>query len=378
MADARDGSTKRSWVAVGSLTRATPYFEKANGAGISLLLLDEEGSGELTLVSQIAGIDNPTYLAVDSEASLLFATSEVFGWNEGTVSAYRIEGTTGRLSYINKQVTRGSLTAHLSVDHSRHFLFATNYAHETPGEAPGQAMAVFGIQSDGSLTSAISTVAHVGSGRDRERQGVPHPHSTLSSPVNDVVSVADLGTDSILHYAFCPSSGLLESTPFATTALPPGAGPRHFVHSPDGRHLFVLNELSSTLSAFRWSGRAKTDFVMALSTLPSDFIGDNLCADLQISADGRFLYGSNRGHDSIACFEVDAESGSLTALGQIASQGRTPRSFAIAPGGKHLIVANQNSDNLVVMHINPSDGRLIPAASVVPLGSPMCVKAFRL
>ncbi|MBB4301651.1 6-phosphogluconolactonase [Rhodobium orientis] len=375
MADTPAPEKATCWLAVGSVNRPIPYFDGAAGHGISVFGLDEE-TGEWALLSETGDIDNPTFLAVDAEAGRVFASSEVFEWNEGLVSAYKLDPATGALSYINKQVVPGSLTAHLALDGSCRFVLATNYSHEMADEVPGQAMAVFPVREDGGLQPASASVKHEGSGPNPDRQRVPHPHSTVASPENDLISVADLGCDRLFHYAFDSATGTLTPAADAETVLPPGAGPRHFLYAPDGHHLYVITELASTVVVYRREAGRLEGPISEISTLPAGFSGETLCADIQISADGRFLYGSNRGHDSIACFSADLESGALEAIGHTPCGGKIPRSFALTPSGRHMVVANQESDSLAVLAIDPETGLLSDTGWRLPVGSPTCVKAF--
>jgi 6-phosphogluconolactonase len=364
-----------SWLAVGSLTRPTPYFERANGRGISIFRFDER-DGDLTLVSEVGGIDNPTYLVGDVKTGRLFATSEVFGWNEGTVSAYNFDAVTGRLDYINKQAARGSLTAHLSLDRSGQLLFATNYSHETSDEFPGRGVCIFPIRDDGSIGAAIGSFGHLGCGPNALRQSVSHPHCAVVSPDNETLSVPDLGTDSVMHYSLAEAATSFSAKASFVTQLSPGAGPRHLAYAPNGKHFFVINELSSTISAFCSPLTGNTQAITQVSTLPPGFAGENLCAGLEVSPDGRFLYGSNRGHDSISAFVINEQTGDLALIGYYPSGGRTPRSLAITASGRYLVVGNQNSDSLAVFSIDPETGTPQGPLKTIECPTPMCVTSL--
>ncbi|MBB4301660.1 6-phosphogluconolactonase [Rhodobium orientis] len=363
------------FLAVGSANRSIPYFDRSDGCGISIIRFDEE-TGDLSCLSETGDADNPAFLAVDATAGRVFATSEVFEWPEGTVTAYRLDPATGALAYVNKQVVPGSRTSHLALDPACRFLVATNYLHDVPNEVPGKAMAIFPIREDGGLAPASASVAHEGSGPNPERQSRPHPHSAAVSPENDVVTVADLGCDRLFHYALDTGTGTLTPAADAATALPPGSGPRHFLYAPDGRHLYVITEMASTIVVYRREGGRLEGPISEVSTLPEGFAGETQCADIQVSTDGRFLYGSNRGHDSIACFAVDPETGALESLGYAPCGGATPRGFAITPSGRHIVVANQDSDTLAVFAIDPETGLPSDTGWRLPVGSPTCIKAF--
>ena len=363
---------QRALVVVGSLTRVTPYFEQAHGAGIAVLAFHED-TGSLIPLSETAGVDNPTFLAVEPRRDLVFAVSEVFGWNEGIVSAYRLDRATGQLTYLNKQPSLGSLPAHLSVDRTGRYVFVTNYRHEIADEAAGQAIAVLPIFDDGRLGPPIASVQHTGRGPDDVRQSVPHPHSALINPTNRTLSAPDLSLDAVLHYRFDPSARAAALQPLARSSLALGAGPRHFAHAPDGRHAYVVNELNSTISAFKIDPQGIWSHAETLAVVPDGCANGNLCADIHVSPDGLSVYASNRGHDSISILRRDGGSGRLTLHGCVATGGRTPRNFALSPTGSSLIVANQNSDHLGVFR-RTDDGTITRIGDPIPIGTPMCVK----
>jgi 6-phosphogluconolactonase len=355
------------------LTRRTSYFDNANGEGIEIVEFDKEALS-FRRVSVTSGIDNPAYLAFNPVTNMIYANSEVEGWNEGTVSAYRYDVATGKLTYMNKQPTLGSIAAHNILDAAGTNLFVTNYSHENDIELPRKATAMFALNADGSIAPCRASVTHHGSGPDPVRQRVAHPHGAVPHPDGKLVSVADLGLDSVFHYAFDETTGDMIEAPASITRLAPGCGPRHLLMSADGATIYVINELNSTVSVLRKSG-AGTEWaeVQVVSTLPRDFEGTNLCAAIQMSPDGTHIYASNRGHDSLACFSVDAGTGALSKAIVIKTGGRTPRSFAISDDGNYVVVANQNSHELVSFRRSGSDGSLEPMGSKYAIGTPMCV-----
>lgn len=365
----------RTLVIVGSVTRPIPYFAAASGAGIVVLALDT-ATGAVERLWEQGGIDNPTYLAFDDRSSTVYAVSEVFGWNEGLVSAYRLDRRTGRLSYLNKQATLGSLPAQVEVDSGRRLLLVTNYGHEVRDETPGQAMAVFRLGNDGRLLPAHSAVRHTGRGFDPDRQLVPHPHCARCHPTLDLAFVADLGLDRVFGHVL-DAEGVASGSASVECALDPGDGPRHFVFSDGGRRLHVLNELSSSLTSFEatrddglgWKRTGK------ISTLPPGAAEANLAADLQCSRDGRFLLVTNRGHDSIVT--ISPVSGrNLTVVGWTPTLGRTPRSLAVTADERFIVVANQDEDELKVFRRNVSTGVPTELAQTLKLGSPTYVQAL--
>jgi 6-phosphogluconolactonase len=356
---------------VGCLNRGTPYFQGARGTGIAVFAFDDE-TGALTFLGETAGVDNPTYLTLDVERGRLYATSEVAGWNEGIVTAYRIDPEHGTLTYLNKQPTLGSIAAHASIDHSGRNLLVADYTMGQPDDLPGQQVAVFPIRADGGLAPASSSHPHHGSGPNVARQEGPHAHCAVASPDNRFVFVCDLGIDQIVRYRLDAEAGRL--TPDGGTPTAAGAGPRHFVFHPNGRFAFVINELDSTITAYAY-GAADGSFraVETVPALPAGYAEESHCADIHLSVDGRFLYGSNRGHDSIVIHAVDPETGRLTLVGHTPTEGRTPRNFAISPSGQFLLAANQNGDNIVVFRIDPAAGTLAKVGET-GIGTPMCVK----
>ena len=373
--DAPSSTPARTLAFVGCLTRDVPYSRGARGQGIAVFDFDET-TGALTPLSVTGGIDNPTWLVLNADASRLYATSEVAGWNEGTVSAYRVDAASGTLHYINKQPTLGSIAAHAALDRSGRHLLVANYGHGTPGEVPGQAVAVLPLRPDGGLLAACSSVAHAGAGPVAGRQEAPHPHCVLPGPDNRFVLVADLGIDAVLTYGFDALRGTLEGLR-GRCALPPGAGPRHLAFHPGGHLVFVINELDSTVATLACDAATGTLTPLhSAAALPGGFAGQNHCAGLAVSGDGRFLYGSNRGHDSIAAFAIDAATGRLTPIGHAPGGGGTPRSFAPDPSGRFLLVANQAGDSLIVFGL---DGGGLPRATGqrVAIGTPMCVTLAR-
>jgi 6-phosphogluconolactonase len=368
--------SSRTFVFVGCLNRGTPYFEAARGQGIAVLRFDPE-TGAAALAGEVPGVDNPSWLTVDSKHARLYANSEVFGWNEGIVTAYAFDPATARLTYLNKQPTLGSICGHASLDRSGRHLLVGNYAMGEPDDLPGQAAVVLPLRADGGLGPALSSISHAGlpTGPNAKRQERPHVHSVVASPDNRFLLVADLGIDRVMTYRFDAAEGRIEPKAVHALALAPGAGPRHLVFHPNGRLVFVVNELDSTVVSLAYrpeDGSLST--IATASTLPPGAGVANDAAEIQLTPDGRFLYASNRGHDSLAIYAVDAETGAIEPRGHAASGGRTPRNFAIDPGGRFLLAVNQNGDNLVTFRIDPASGALTRAGEPLAIGTPMCVR----
>lgn len=358
----------RALVFVGCLNRPVPYLPPPRGRGIGVLAFDSE-TGALTPLGETEGADNPTFVLPAPDGQTLYATSEVFGWHEGVVTAWRIDPADGRLIYINMQPTQGSITAQASLHPGGRWLFVANYRMGTDGERPAQAVVVLPVAADGGLGPVACGVVHHGAGARAERQEGPHPHCALPSPDGRHVLVADLGTDRIEVYRFDDATGQLAAADGA--ALPPGTGPRHLAFTPSGAHVVVTGELANTVTCFAW--RDGTLTAPAASTLlPAGFAGESHAADIAVAPDGRFVYVSNRGHDSLAVLSLDP-AGRLALVGHRPT-GATPRSFTLAPSGRFVLVAAQDGHTISVFRRDPQSGLLDGPLAEAALGSPMSVR----
>lgn len=355
-------------VFVGSLNREAPYFQGARGAGLTVYSFDEETLA-VERLAEFTGIDNPTFLSVTPDGRRIYANSEIFGWAEGLVSALSFDRAAGRLEPIGMQPTLGSITAHNTLSEDGRWLFVVNYGMGAGG--PDRSLVVYGIREDGSLTPPISSVRQAGTGPDAERQDRSHAHS-VTCLGRDLLLVADLGTDTLTTYALGQEGAL---TCRHVAATEPGAGPRHVARHPGGEWLFVMNELNSTVASYAVTADGRLTPVDTKPAVPQDRRAGNHCADIQISPDGRFLYGSNRGHDSIVTFAVDATTGGLTHVAHTPCGGATPRNLSLSPSGRHLFCANQNSDEIAIFTRDEATGRLTSSGTSIPVGTPMC---FRL
>ena len=363
---------RKSFVFVSSLNRGAPYFQGARGKGIAAYAFDPE-TGGTALAGEVEGIDNPTYLAVHPTNGSLYAISEVFGWNEGTVTAYRFDPNSGKFKYLNKQPTLGSITAYCSLDRTGRFLLVANYSIGPLDDLPGKSVAIFPLRADGGLDPAVASASHEGKGPNEARQERSHAHCIMASPDNRHVIIADLGIDRMVAHGFDAKNGAIELS--ASSELAPGAGPRHFVFHPDGRHAFSINELDSTINALAYDA-ASGAFALrdTVSALPEMGSVESHCAGIQISPDGRFVYGANRGHDSIVIYAVDASSGKLSLVGLEPTRGATPRDHVIDPSGRFLLVCNQNADCVVVFRRDAATGKLTDNGRPIAVGTPMCAK----
>lgn len=344
------------------------YTEKQS-KGIYAFRFDAR-TGKSAPLGLVAETVSPSFLAVHPNHRFLYAANEIAnyqGQKTGGVSAFSLDPKSGKLVFLNQVSSRGTGPCHLSLDKTGKNVLVANY--------DGGSVAVLPVQPDGRLAEASTFVQHTGSSVNRERQEAPHAHWIDVSPDNRFALVADLGLDQVLVYRLDPAKGSLAANNPAFARVAPGAGPRHFAFHPSGRFAYVINEIQSTVTAFAWdaaSGVLKS--LQTIATLPKDFTGENSTAELEIDPSGKFLYGSNRGHDSIAVFAVDAAKGTLTTVEQVSTRGKTPRNFAIDPTGAWLFAANQDSGNIVVFRIDPQTGRLSPTGQVLEVYAPVCVK----
>jgi 6-phosphogluconolactonase len=345
-------------------------YTSQNPEGIFVYRLDP-ASGALSLLSKTTGLPNPSYLTIDPGRRYLIAVSETdhyLGQPGGAVSSYRINSSTGELTLINSQPTGGANPCYVSVDPSGKWVFVANYS--------GGSVAVLPLGDDGRLGAPAALVQHSGSSINPDRQEAPHAHSIQRAPASQtLVLAADLGLDKVLLYDLDPAKGSLSPHAIPFLALKPGAGPRHFTFHPTLPYLYIANELDSSLTVFNYDAKnAAFQENETLSLLPADFKGQNGSADIHITPDGKFLYASNRGHDSLAMFAIDGSSGKLTALGYQPSGGKTPRNFAIDPSGTYLLAANQDSGTIVTFRIDKASGKLTPAGPVTHLDQVVCLQ----
>lgn len=327
-------------------------------------------TGELSYVETVPGIVNPSFLVADADGRNLYAVSEVENpddQEDSCITAFAINPASGGLKFLNKRPTHGFLSCHLAIDRSGKFVIVANY--ETGN------LAFYPLTKDGGAGEALTVIQHHGRSQYPSLETGPHAHAVKIDRNNRFLYVPDLGMDKVMIYRLDTDSGTLEANdpPFAAVAA--GAGPRHFDFSPDNHFAYVINETNSTVTAFAWDEHSGSlDEIQTISTLPSDFSGTNYCADIHVSASGKFLYGSNRGHDSIAIFEVDRGNGKISLIGHESTQGKTPRNFTIDPTGKFLLAANQDSDNIVSFRIDPESGFLKPTGQIVAVPNPVCLE----
>ena len=343
-----------------------------NSAGIHAWRFDGQ-TGVATSIGLVATSVNPTVLAIHPDGRHLYAANETDTWKGkpgGYVTAYRIEFPSGRLVELGQQSTVGAGPCHLNVDATGHVLIAVNYG--------GGSVASFPIHADGSLGEHATFIQHQGSSVDPSRQKEPHAHSVNLSPDNRFALVCDLGMDQVVSYALDPVTARLTTPPASIVRLPPGSGPRHLAFSPNGRLAFVNGEMLSTVSSFSYTAaRGELSRLGTVSTLPADITPEkaraNSTAEVRVHPSGRFVYVSNRGHDSIAVFRHDGKGG-LERTGNVSTGGHTPRNFNFDPTGHFVWAENQGSDSILIFAVDAKTGDLKPTGQTLTVGQPVCVR----
>ncbi len=343
------------------------YTKKTDSKGIYLFKLDLK-TGRLNAGVLAAETANPSFIAVHPNLKYLYAAGELEG-KIGIVSAFAIDSKDGKLTLLNEQSSGGAGPCHLSVDKEGKNVLVANYA--------GGSIAVLPIGLDGKLAKASCTILH----KDPEPGDKPrasHCHSINLDASGRFAFVADLGLDRVFFYRFDGVKGTLVPNEPASLVLEEKAGPRHFAWHPSGRFAYVINELNSTMTAVSFDAeKGSLRELQTLSTLPEGFTGTSYCAEVQVHPSGKFLYGSNRGHDSIVIFAIDEKTGLFKLLGFEPTQGSFPRNFGIDPTGQYLITANQKGNSIVVFRIDTSTGLLNPTGQKIGLPAPVCIKFIK-
>jgi 6-phosphogluconolactonase len=342
------------------------YTAKTDSKGIYSFHFDS-GTGRLTSMAVAATTPDPSFLTVAHNEKYLYAVNELSefgGKKSGAVTSYSIDAKSGKLVQLNQVASGGADPCYVSFDQSGKYLLVANYT--------GGSVSTFPIAADGHIGPAAAFVQHTGSGPNKERQEGPHAHYIATSANNRFVFVVDLGLDEVVVYRFDPATGSLtpNDPPFAKLA--PGAGPRHLAFHPNGKFAYVLNEVIPTVTALAYDSKSGSfSTLQTLSTIPKDFTAHNDTAEIVVHPSGKFLYASNRGHDSIAEFTIDPAKGTLTLAGDFPTQGKTPRNFALDPTGKFLLAANQESNNIVIFRIDQSTGALVATGQVAQVPAPV-------
>ncbi len=338
-----------------------------SGQGIHRSVLDLE-TGKLSEPALAAEAKSPSFIEIHPTGKFLYAVCE--SGPHGSVGAYAIDPDTSDLRLLNQQPSGGSGPCHLSIDHMGRNVLVANYGSGSVSVIP--------IRPDGSLAKPTGLVQHEGSSVNPDRQKGPHAHSINVSPDNRFAYVADLGIDRIMIYRFDAQAGTIVPNGPPFVQIKPGAGPRHFAFHPDGKSAYVINELDGTITAFAYdSASGALTEVQTVPTLPEGFSGRNACAEIRVHPSGRFLYGSNRGHDSIAVYRIDEAEKPLTFVEHETAGITTPRNFNIDPTGAFCLVANQGSDSVFVFRVNRETGALEPTGHKIAVPKPVCVRFLR-
>ena len=326
-------------------------------------------TGKLSPAQLAVEAKNPSFVAIHPNRKFLYAVSEIAdfqGQPVGGVSAFSIDPATGMLKLLNQQSSKGGGPCHLVVDAAGKNVLVANYG--------GGSVTVLPIGTDGLLAASSSSIQHQGSSVNKQRQEAPHAHSVNLDSANRFAFVADLGLDKVMIYKFDGSKGLLTANDPPAGIAAAGSGPRHFAFHPSGKYAFVNNELTSEVTSYAYdAGRGSLTGIQTLSTLPQPTPG-NSTAETVVHPNGKFVYVSNRGHDSLAIFQCDELTGRLTAMGHQPTGGKTPRNFNIEPSGRFALAANQDSGNVVVFRIDAATGKLTPTGNSIEAGTPVCVR----
>lgn len=328
--------------------------------------------GDLKYVSTAKNIKNPSYLAINKKKDLLVAVNEIGEYNgekAGSVTSFRINADNGHLQKINQVSSGGGSPCYISLNKSGSHAFVANYS--------GGNVAMIPIESNGRLLEYSDLVQHAGSGVVEGRQKGPHAHAIVLDPRQEFAIGVDLGIDKVITYAIHEKQGTLTSKNEFT--LTPGAGPRHLSFHPNKKFAYVISELNSTITSMSYDAKEGVFAEgVTVSTLPADYKETSYCADIHVSPDGKFLYGSNRGHNSIVVYSIDSRTGALEYVEHTLVRGDWPRNFMIDPTGNFLLVANQRSDNIVVFKIDKSTGKLRSNGVEVQSYKPVCLKMFAI
>lgn len=363
----RNDQTKEMLVYIGTYTSG---IGESKSEGIYVYKLNLE-SGDLTPHKIVENVVEPSYLAIDKKKKYLYAvneTAEYEGKKSGAISAFAIDKKNGDLKFLNKVPSLGGAPCFITISENEKFVLAVNYL--------GGNVSVFPIQKDGQIGTSIDLQQNKGFGPKKERQEAAHAHSIKLDAKNRFAFVCDLGVDKIFIYKFDKQTGKLVPNPSQSFfQTKPGAGPRHFTFHPNNKMAFVINELDSSITLLDFDAKRGTlREIQTVSTLPENFKDSNTCADIHVSPNGKFLYGSNRGHDSIVSYRIDGQKGKLDFIEHTSTNGKTPRNFVIAPNGKLLLAANQNSNSIVVFRIDKKNGNLLSTGKTAVVPKPVCLK----
>ena len=331
------------------------------GIGFSLSRFDTQ-TGGLTKPEILMEAKEPAFFVIHPDGKHLYTCNSGL---PGEISAYAVDSTTRHLRLLNKKPSDGGDPSYISLDKTGRYALVANYQ--------GGNICVYAIQANGSLGIRTAFVQHTGKSINPERQTHAYAHSIICDPTNRFVLVADLGLDKVFVYRFNEKGGLLSPNDPPFVSVKPGSGPRHVKFHPNGKWIYVINEMGSTVTCFNWDGsKGVLNEFQNSSTLPKDFTDSSTCAELEVHPNGKFLYCSNRGHNSIAVFAIDQTNGSLTLIQHIPTQGKSPRNFEFDPTGKWIICTNHGSNNAVVFRVDGVAGTLKRVGEPVQVPNPFC------
>ncbi|MFL5738888.1 MAG: lactonase family protein [Flavisolibacter sp.] len=338
-----------------------------NTTSAGIYVYDFNSSDGSSRLIDSARTSNPSYLAVSPNKQFVYSVSEVVrGNNSGQVKAFSFNKKTGHLNLLDGQPSMGDNPCYISVDQTGKWIFVANYSSGSLASLP--------ILKDGSVGPPISSIQHYGHGTNAGRQEAPHVHSTVVAPDNRFLLVSDLGKDKIMLYAIDNKTGALTRAADSAVKLPDGSGPRHFDFHPNKKWGYLIQEMGGTVTAFDYSKGHLRQF-QTIRALPAGFTDYFTSADIHVSPDGKFLYASNRdSSNTIAIFKIDQKDGKLSLLGHQSTLGRTPRNFNLDPTGNFLLVANQNSNDIIVFRVNRTTGLLTDTGKRIYVPRPVCVK----
>lgn len=341
-------------------------YAESDESGVEVFRFDEQ-SGQLTKTDEYIGLKNPTFLNANVANKQLYAISEMVnedGSKSGEIVRFTVDLKQGKLAFAERMPTVKGTTCHIQRDQQDQYLTVTSYH--------GGMIGLIKLQPAGQLGEVLDVAQHSGSSVDPDRQDRPHPHSSFFSPDNAYLFVQDLGLDLIVGYKVDAEQGKLMKV--SEVKLAGGAGPRHLTFHPSGKYAYVINELNSTVTSFTYDANKGTlQEIETISTLPADYNGENGCAEITVSNDGKFLYGSNRGHDSIVGYAIDEATGKLSVIQHISTAGGHPRHFALTPNGNHMLVANRDGNHIVTFKVDRATGLLHNTGIEAVSSKPVCV-----
>jgi len=350
-------SAKKEYMLVGTYT---------SGKSTGIYVYEFNADDKTAKLVDSVKTSNPSFLAVSPDQKFVYAVNENDAkTGGGSVTAFSFDKTNGDIKELNAQPTLGDHPCYVAVDKTGKWVIAGNYSSGS--------ISVLQVNPDGSLANRTNVIRHEGHGTDTSRQKSPHVHATVLSPDNKFLYVPDLGIDKVMIYSFNEETGVLSPTK-DTAWVQDGSGPRHFAFDPSGKYAYLMQELSGTVTAFKYNS-GKLEAQQITSSLPKDYRGPYTSADIHVSPDGKFLYASNRdSSNTIAIFKIDKSNGKLTPVGHQSTMGRGPRNFNFDPSGDYLVVANQKTDNIVVFRIDHETGLLTDTGQRIDVGSPVCIQ----